>query len=838
MQIIDKVRTKAHLNTEVTELEVKNRAVALKAANEAIVLLKNNGHLPLKAGTTVAMYGDGITNTVKCGSGSGECNNRENTSIYDGMKSAGFCIVNDAMLQEYIRLAKKDRTEYVAAQIKKAGFLNFNVTMSAMAEPYSNPPFKKLSEGDLIAADTCIYVVSRISGEGYDRKLAKGDYYLSDLEKENILLCASKYEHMVLIINAGGIVDYGAVDTVDFDGVLYMAMLGETGGEAVASILSGKVNPSGHLTDSWAVKYEDIPFAKEYSYLNGDTNKEYYKDDIFVGYRYYDTFGVEPKFPFGYGLSYTSFEITGSAVMHDTDSPPTLAVKITVKNTGTVSGKAVAQVYVSCPDGKLKKEYQRLTGFAKTGEILPGAGEDFTVEIPLTALASYDAATASSILEKGNYIIRLGDSSRNTRAIAILEIENTMVVSKHDNICPLQDELNIMAKPDDKISDGGMAETQKAKQENPDITILKLAPDAITTSVFCYEEMEPFHSAKVDEWMSKLSDQELADFVVGCGNDMLIPMEHYYTTPGATGYSTNKYFGKEIHDIAFCDGPAGLRLQQQAVVIKGKNKTKAITSSIDLLNYMPKAIKGFGFGSETDGTPVYQYCTAFPVGTALAQTWNQELVEEVGRAANAELEEYNITFWLAPGMNIHKNPLCGRNYEYYSEDPCLTGKIAAAMTRGAQSGGNHSVSLKHFFCNNQESNRQGVSAVVSERAIREIYLPGFEIAVKEGHAKGVMTSYNMVNGVYSAVNRDALTKVLRNEWGFDGLVMTDWDNMKKGFEADKAVYAGVDIQMAGEKKQAKLVKKALKSGSLDSKYVRLSASRVLRMIANVDMKDE
>lgn len=831
MKMVDKVRTKAHVTDAVTELEKRNRAVALKAAEEAIVLLKNNGVLPLAAGAKVALYGDGATNTVKCGSGSGECNNRESISILEGMEAAGFQIVSKDLLMRYKVAADQDRADYVKRQIDQAGFLNFKVTMSAMAAPYSNPEFTVLKEEMLNRdADTCIYVISRISGEGYDRKLEKGDYYLSDTEKRNILLCAKNYAHMILIINAGGPVDYSAADAVDFDAILYMSMLGETGGEAVANVLSGKVCPSGHLTDSWAKKYEDIPFSDEFSFLNGNTEKEYYKENIFVGYRYFDTFRVQPKFSFGYGLSYTSFDMEGEISL----SRRVLTVLVRVKNVGPAAGKAVAQVYVSCPDGLLRKEYQRLVGFAKTKLLSPEEEEVLAIRFSVNNLVSYHEETASYLLEKGNYVIRLGQSSEDTCPISILTVNKTAVMSKHDRICPLQDSLDILEKPYEQTDPEGTLLGEDAMKENPELRRIVFDAEKVETKVYSYDEPYAELNGPMDPWISKLTDEELCDFLAGCGNDMLIPMKHYYTTPGATGYSTNRYFHKGIPDISFCDGPAGLRFQQKSVAVKGKNITKAITPSIDLLNYVPKLIKLLGFGKESDGTVLYQYATAFPVGTALAQTWNQELTEEVGRAANAELEEYHITFWLAPGMNIHKNPLCGRNYEYYSEDPLLTGKIAAAMTRGVQAKGNHSVALKHFFCNNQETNRQGVSAVVSERAIREIYLTGFEIAVKEGHAKGVMTSYNKVNGTYSAVNRDAVTKVLRREWGFDGLVMTDWDSMREGLEADRAVYAGTDIQMAGEKKQVRQIRKAMIRGKLDKTLVRISAARVLRMICMCD----
>jgi len=403
--------------------------------------------------------------------------------------------------------------------------------------------------------------------------------------------------------------------------------------------------------------------------------------------------------------------------------------------------------------------------------------------------------------------------------VAILRIEEDIITSKHDHICPRTTQFEELRT------------TPTAEQEAVQVLpVLTLDAQAVHTVVHQYGEPDIYHDPEVDALMAKLTPAEIAELVVGCGNDLILPMAHDWTVPGASGYSTYKFHDRGISDISFCDGPAGVRLQQQAVVVKGKNKVKAITPALEMLGYMPKVIRMFGFGKPSDGTLIYQYTTAFPVGTALAQTWNEKLLEEVGRGVNAELNEYGVSVWLAPGLNIHRNPLCGRNYEYFSEDPLLSGKMAAALTRGAQCDGKHAVSLKHFFCNNQETNRGRMTSEVSERAIREIYLKGFEIGVREGKAKGVMTSYNRVNGVFSAVNKDAITKVLRNEWGFDGMVLTDWDMWKEGCDADRSMYAGVDILMQGEKKQTKQIREALKNGTLDEKYVRRSASQVLRMI--------
>ena len=431
------------------------------------------------------------------------------------------------------------------------------------------------------------------------------------------------------------------------------------------------------------------------------------------------------------------------------------------------------------------------------------------------------------LLEAGCYPIRLGNSSRNTRIIAAAELTSTVLLSSHENICPSNAKLSVLSKSVDGVGE----------PIPPEIPRLEIDPSAIVTIRHQYPEPAACDDPEVEQLLQTLTDDELALLVVGCGSDMVIPMEHTYTVPGATGYTTYKLHQKGIEDVSFCDGPAGIRVQQQAMAVKGKNKIKAITPALEMLAYLPKVLRNFTFGKPEDGTMLYQYTTALPVGTALAQTWNTALIEDLGRGVNAELEEYGIDFWLAPGLNIQRNPLCGRNYEYYSEDPVLSGKIAAAMARGAQVRGSHSVTLKHFFCNNQETNRGNVSSEVSERAIREIYLKGFEIGVKEGHAGAVMTSYNRVNNVFSAVNRDALIKVLRDEWGFDGLVMTDWDSTKPDCDADRSMVAGVSILMQGEKKQVRRIRKAMKDGTLDPKYVRRSASQVLRAVIRSNKGD-
>lgn len=817
MQYVGKVLTNAHLTTEVTDAEKRHAVTARAAAVESIVLLENNGILPLDITKPIAMYGEGVGMTVKGGSGSGEVNERHSVTILEGMENAGFTIANVQSVKDYAAYAARRKQEFTDRMIKKAGLLNFGVTMANMSEPNKNPPFPLLNDKDMAQGiDTCVFVVSRICGESYDRKLTKGDYYLSDEEAANIRLCAKHHRNVVLIINSGGILDCSAIDDVVISAKLFIGMPGTAGGYAVADVLSGKVTPSGKLSDTWAVRYEDIPNAMEYSYINSNQDFDEYNEGIYVGYRYFDSFGVKPLYPFGYGLSYTTFDIRCKEIALEKSL---VRLSTEVCNTGNYSGKEVIQLYVSCPNGKLAKEYQTLAAFEKTELLNYGESTSLNISFDMKSIASYDESTACYILEKGEYILRLGNSSRSTKVVGCIIVENDTVVSKHENVCVPAKRIPEISAP---IPEHRICE---------DVPRLILAADAITAKVHTYSEVAPYSDPTVDKIMDSLKLSELVDFCSGNGTiDMLISNKHYFTMPGATGYTTNKYFDRGVPDICFCDGPAGFRAAQVSVAVKGKNIVKNVTSPLETLSYLPKLVKMFGFGTEKDGTPLYQYATAFPVGINLAQTWNKQLVEDVGKAAGEEVNEYGVSYWLAPGMNIHRNPLCGRNYEYYSEDPYLCGQIAAAMTRGVQSNPGTSVSLKHFCCNNQETNRGNTSANINERALREIYLKGFEIAVCEGHAMGLMTSYNRINGKFAAISHDLLTKVLRNEWGFDGLIMTDWDSKKPDCEADKSMQAGLNILMAGDAAQKKEIMAGLKAGRITEKDIRRNASRVLRTI--------
>ncbi|HET8710553.1 MAG TPA: glycoside hydrolase family 3 N-terminal domain-containing protein [Spongiibacteraceae bacterium] len=815
------LRTKAKLTPTETERERENRRVAYRAASESIVLLKNDGALPIKPGR-IALYGAGAKMTIKGGTGSGEVNERYSVSILEGLENAGYSIGSRKWIDDYSREYQCGEAEYAAMVAKKFLRLDFAALANIMANPYCYPYGREITDADIRDSDTdtVIYVIARQAGEGGDRKLDNGDYSLSEIEKSNIRKCAQAYKNTIVVINVGSSFDIGFMDEIaGIDALIFFCQQGCEGGNAFADIVSGRVSPSGKLTDTWAKKYSDIPYANEYSYLNGDLNNEYYREGIYVGYRYFDTFQVDPYYEFGYGLSYTDFAIDFVDLVVNGEIA-TLTVR--VKNCGEqYAGKEVVQVYVSCPQARSPKEYQRLAAFAKTDLLAIGETQEMVIDIDMRLLASYDEASASFILDQGDYIVRVGNSSRNTRPVAVLTLARLAVISWHSNICPQHSLVDELQSPPLVYRDD-LASVPKFELKAADFNIV----------VHKYEAPSVYSDEKVGRWLEQLTTRDMVDLVVGVGLKGMLFSNNYFTVPGAVGNTTSKLVGKGIINVALADGPAGLRLLRTSAATK-KGTVKMIDAMIDVMNYMPRLIKKWIFGNPKKDTLLYQFTTAFPVELALAQTWNTELLEEVGRAVSREMTEYGVTFWLAPAMNIHRNPLCGRNFEYYSEDPLLTGKLAAAVTRGCQSSDGNYATIKHFCANNQEDNRFKVSSNISERALREIYLRGFEIAVREGKAKAVMSAYNKVNGVYASNSHDLCTKVLRNEWGFDGVVMTDWMATGKDFANNGlCMRAGNDLIMPGGRYFKKQLLAGLKEGIFSDEDLRRCAANVLRSIAH------
>ena len=809
-----KVRNKALWTDAVTPLEEVNKQISYEAAVEGIVLLENDGCLPLKPGK-IALYGAGADMTIKGGTGSGEVNERHAISIMEGLEMAGFTVTTKRWIEDYKYLFEQAEADYAKAFRDSLLKGNIKNVMGVLNMPFLYPARQPVLGEDINNSDTdtCIYVVARQAGEGADKKLDSGEFALTREEKSSIAFCAANYEKMIVVINVGSTFDMSFVDEIEgINAVVYLCQQGCMGGKAFADILCGNVSPSGKTVDTWVKKYEDIPFANEYSYLNGDLEEEYYREGIYVGYRYFDTFNVEPRYPFGYGLSYTDFVIESAVHLDKTK----VTVEARVTNVGdTYSGKEVVQVYVSCPDGKLKKEYQKLAAFGKTKVLAPGEREVLSITFDMADVASYMAEEGAMILEPGDYAICVGNSSRNTNVAAYVRTSEEIIVSKHANFCKNRVVMEELQPEGERFN------------QIMNVPVYELVPAEFECRSFEYKTPDVYSSKELDAVLNVLSTKEMISLLVGAG---ALSSGKYFCAPGSAGTTTGKLVEKGVPDVSLADGPAGLRLQRRAVVLRN-GKLKPVDPFISTMKYMPEILKKKFLGDPEKHPVIYQFTTSFPVGLALAQTWNMEVLEKVGEAVGEEMKAYGVTYWLAPALNIHRNPLCGRNFEYYSEDPYLAGKATAAITKGVQKSRGCYVTIKHFCCNNQEDNRMHTNANVSERALREIYLRGFEIAVKEANPGSVMTSYNKVNGVYANNSYDLLTKVLRNEWGFDGLVMTDWfaTGKKVGNHA-LAIATGNDLIMPGGEGAEKDIYKALKDGLITEEDIRRCAANVLRGI--------
>ncbi len=811
-----KVLTKASYSPEVSDRERENLQVAYQAACEGMVLLKNDGALPFKT-KKVALYGPGASRTIKGGTGSGEVNERHSVTILEGMEDRGFEIVTKDWIADFDERYAKALAEYKEEKKKRVNILKLGTLMNMLKDDFRAPVGRELTREHVEAGgtDSCIYVISRQAGEGGDRQAEKGDLFLTDEETAAIRFCAEHYEKFVLVINCGSAMDMSFAEEIPgISAIIYLCQLGTEGGHAFADVISGDVTPSGKLSDTWARKYADIPFANEYSYLNGNLDEEFYKEGIYVGYRYFDSFGVEPAYPFGFGLSYTDFAIRSAGI---TAEGSRIAVKASVTNSGdTYSGKEVVQLYVSAPNGKLHKEYQSLAAFAKTGVLVPGAAETVALNFDLKNLASYREADATYVLEAGSYILRLGNSSRSTMVIGVLTLQDEIVVSRHDHICPV-------VKPFEELTSAGY-DFEAVTDNLPHIAI---DAASVSTVVYEYETPEICLDERVQTFLNTLTVKEMIDIVVGVG---MFASDNRFNLPGSVGNTTSKFWDRGLANVALCDGPAGLRIQKRSTLNK-KGKIKPVDLALSVMEAFPQFVKNLMTGDPEKDTVLYQYTTAFPVANALAQTWNTQLMHEIGNAIFREMKEYGCTYWLAPAINIHRNPLCGRNFEYFSEDPRLSGVMAAAITRGIQQEEGYYVTVKHYACNNQEENRTGVSSNLSERALREIYLRGFEICVREGNALGIMTSYNKVNGVYSPNSYDLCTKALRNEWGFAGVVMTDWFSTNEGQASNAiAMKAGNDLIMPGGKYHKKALNKELEAGICTEEDLRRCCANVVKSI--------
>lgn len=771
-------------------------ALSRKAAGEGMVLLKNEKNiLPLKKGTKVALFGIGSVDYTKGGGGSGDVYCKYVRNIYDGFeeKQREKKVEVFAPLGDFYRsYAEKERPIHKArleAQIdeimaryeampdaqkelaKKEKLFLEDVTGVFTAHGVTWTDLELLRGQDIVRvnvnmllpqpqipealfaeaaafADVAILTISRYSSENCDRRPEPGDYYLSTEELMLYEKIKASFSACIVVLNICGVMDCEwFAEDAKAPAALVAWQAGMEGGSAVADILCGDVNPSGKLSDTVAKSFADYPSSAR---LDEDEYYVNYYEDIYVGYRYFETLSdmqEKVRYPFGYGLSYTNFSLTQ---LQATEREGTITVSVCVTNEGLCSGREVVQVYYAAPQGKLGKPAKELAAYAKTGLLLPGAHETVTISFPISQMASYDdlgkIKKSAYILEKGNYGILIGTSVRNTQQVMIYQLSDDQVVQQLKARCVPQ------ALSGRLLADGSYEPLPMGEFKQNYKT-----PDSIPE-------------------LRDLTIEELCQFLGGapaegvCNTCCFPPLEKRGLPAQPTA-----------------DGPAGIRLEEK-------------------------------YGIPT---------TAFPCATLLACTWDPVIVEQIGACGGLEGRENGLTIWLTPALNIHRTPLCGRNFEYFSEDPYLSGTLAAAQVRGMQASG-MACSIKHFACNNRELNRTKNDSRVSERALREIYLKGFEICVKTADPWTVMSSYNPLNGVHTSENYDLLTGILREEWGYRGMVTTDW-GMK--YDPVLEVMAGNDMKMPAGYPQE--LYNAVKNGTLARAYLENCAKHIIDVYHNL-----
>ncbi len=760
----------------------KHIALSRKAAAEGMVLLKNqNGALPLKKGEKVALFGKAIIEYIKGGGGSGDVHTPYIRNIYDGFaekEEDGKASVYMPLVDFYKDYVERESVnvltqEQINARWDIVNNMEFcqkrdDMTYDTFAAMHvteakvSDELIKSASEW----AETAVITISRFSAEGVDRRPIGNDYYLSDLEKELIDKACELFNKVVIVINSGATIDCEYFAENDkISAVLFSWQGGLEGGAAIADILCGDVNPSGKLADTITKSYDYYPCKEEF----WESFKHiYYSDDIYVGYRYFETIpGAKDyvRYPFGFGLSYTSFELS-SRVCCESDGK--IIAVVNVKNTGNVAGKEVVQLYYSAPQGKLGKPARELGAYKKTALLAPGESETVVMSLEINDMASFDdlgkIQKSAYVLEAGKYEFYIGTDVRNAEKVNYTyAVDADRITEQLKNWCkPFNLEKRMLADGSFEALPTGdesyfYAEVAPSGAKAPETLVMF---DGVGTEI------------TMDEFVAQFTLDELMYFVGG------------QKTTGVC--NTGSFGGIERLGIPYfptADGPAGLRLEP------------------------------------CTGIPT----TAWPCATLLACTWDPALIYEVGAAGGAEVRENNLAVWLAPALNIHRDPLCGRNFEYYSEDPLVAGKSAAAAIRGIQSQ-KVAVSMKHFACNNKEANRYDIDARISERALREIYLKGFEIAVKEADPWTVMSSYNRINGQHTSESYELLTGILRDEWGFKGMVVTDWGIKNNPVNEVKA---GNDMKMhCGYPAD---LKAAYDKGELTRAELELCVKRILEM---------
>ncbi|MBQ6503739.1 MAG: glycoside hydrolase family 3 C-terminal domain-containing protein [Flexilinea sp.] len=783
---------------------------------ECTVLLKKDGSFPLDKPSTIAAYGNGVRRTVKGGTGSGEVNSRFFVNIEEGLKQCGFTLISTKWLDEYDRVYVQARAQFKKAILQEAKKKHVPAAVAGMGAIMPEPDYQLEFDYN---ADCAIYVVSRISGEGSDRQYIKGDILLTETEVRDINLLNEHYEKFMLVLNTGGPVDLSPVNHVK--NILVLSQLGVETGIALGRILLGE-SPSGKLTTTWATQ-ETYPKLGEF----GDLHDTRYKEGIFVGYRYFDAFNVTPLYPFGFGLGYSEFEIKAGDVFLDGQ---TVTVQAEVKNAGKFDGKEVVQVYVFKPENRQNQAKKELAAFRKTRLLHSGETEMLSLSFKLSDLASFDVENHRYYLEKGSYRIYLGNSSRDNTLIRMVTVNEEVVI---------RNVKNLINKPDFQDPD---IKTFVSDTDSSTVFSIDADTSSVITETVDYNTLDP-----VSDFVKNLSDDELVTMNIGAFNSKggmtSIIGNASFTVAGAAGETSSALKSKGIGILVMADGPAGLRLAKNAS--EDEKGIHSLDSSIPatILEFMSpfqqKLMKWILPKPKKNARIFQQFTTAIPIGTAIGQSWNEAFARLCGDIVGSEMELFHVNLWLAPAMNIHRDIRCGRNFEYYSEDPLLSGKMAAGITRGVQQHKGCGVTIKHYACNNQETNRANSNSILSERALREIYLRGFAICIKEAAPHALMTSYNLINGEHLNQTKALVSDFLYKELQYTGIVMTDWlinhGTMDKrsrypGAYADKVAAAGNCLFMPGSKGDFNDLKKGFDKGTISRNQLEINISRLCRKI--------
>ena len=807
--------------TELLDYEREHLNRLRSELAECTVLLKSDGSFPLKEAAEVALYGSGARHTVKGGTGSGEVNSRFFVTVEEGLENAGFRITTKGWLYSYDQVRKQAKSAFVKQVKAKARREHRLAIMDGMGAVMPEPEYSFPFNG---TAETAVYVLARISGEGNDRQNVPGDIAMTETEVRDILQLQKQYAKFMLVLNVGGPVDLTPV-VEKVGNILLLSQLGTETGAVLADILLGKSNPSGKLTTTWAA-FGDYQSVGDF----GDRDNTRYKEGIYVGYRYFDSAGIKPLFPFGYGLSYSDFTFSEQITeLHGN----TVTVSAKITNNGKYPGKETLQLYVSKPEVELDQPFQVLAAFTKTGMLAPLESETVTLSFLFSDLSSYDSRRECYILENGDYFLRIGTSSVDTSVLSRLRLNEDIITKKVKNTCGVPDFTDWKPK------------LERIDMFLPDVPILEVDAASIPK-----EEAEYRFETALDPDVKNLSTDQIILLNVGSfdqkagitgviGNASL-------SVAGAAGETSGVCRDLGLKPLVMADGPAGLRLSRDYVLGEKGPETLGSTMPETMLDYLPKPLQ-WAF-SKKERKPkreqeiLHQYTTAIPIGTAIAQTWNPEFAIMCGDIVGDEMERMKISLWLAPALNIHRDIRCGRNFEYFSEDPLLSGIFASAITEGVQAHRGCGVTIKHFAANNQEYNRYNSNSIVSERAMREIYLKGFEICIREAHPHALMTSYNLLNGCHTSEHKGLLTDILRCEFGFEGLVMTDWvmsmmsgrGSVYPGANAGRAAMAGGDLFMPGSKSDTEQIRKALKNGLVTEQQLREAASRTIRKVRELN----